>query len=672
MENKYVGKTCPFCKTVFKEDDAIVVCSVCDMPHHLACWQENNGCTTFGCTGVIKDFIGSPEKTPDIDPITRHSDTIQPNNDEEIKGLAPSVEPVKKQDRFETLFKSDKRSIQKDSPVIVENITLLIDHSTEKLMARCSFKCLTDKPVIAMMLDVLCTDIWGNVLKSVEGVQLLDLKTKKDASFGQNTPIEIPEKATRSIDVRIKKVLFDDRTSIECGDFICVLDEPQTLLDYFGNPNVAEQYSRETTKKAKYVVRDYSEYWQCTCGAINRQAESSCSACKSEKSKLISILSDPAIAERAATYTQLMQQKAEQEKKETEERIRLAEEQVKREQEAKEVEIKKAEKKAKNKKKRKKAFIVITIILIVLLGLGSVGYFYGIPLYKYNKALDMLDSGRYDAAYDEFKALRGFKDSNDMLNECQYQKGLKQLQNGNYKDAYSLLLELGSYKLSQNKLDSCILEWTDAILNANSESDSISFKNTVSLSSSQATAVYNKIISYIEDHNEFDFWDDYWHFTSNSARILNLLESIPSTYGDSNKLIKFFKDAKTGDIHPVQDWIISNKSLMESLWNYGFMKDFAQDDSMIAATLTGYWETLDGNYNISFTVKEDGVINCSYNLPRPTQPSNTAYYSIKSMIWVWTDKDDNVLTNVYRISFDSFNIIKVYCYSNSKTYTLYR
>ncbi len=52
--NNYVGKICPFCKTAFNEDDEIVVCSNCDMPHHKDCWIENQGCTTFGCMGTIK------------------------------------------------------------------------------------------------------------------------------------------------------------------------------------------------------------------------------------------------------------------------------------------------------------------------------------------------------------------------------------------------------------------------------------------------------------------------------------------------------------------------------------------------------------------------------------------------------------------------------------------
>lgn len=58
--NEYVGKICPFCKTPFTENDDIVVCSVCDMPHHKDCWIENQGCTTFGCMGTIKAVDGSP------------------------------------------------------------------------------------------------------------------------------------------------------------------------------------------------------------------------------------------------------------------------------------------------------------------------------------------------------------------------------------------------------------------------------------------------------------------------------------------------------------------------------------------------------------------------------------------------------------------------------------
>lgn len=44
------GKICPFCKTEIKEGDAVKMCPECGIPHHEACWEENKGCTTFGCS----------------------------------------------------------------------------------------------------------------------------------------------------------------------------------------------------------------------------------------------------------------------------------------------------------------------------------------------------------------------------------------------------------------------------------------------------------------------------------------------------------------------------------------------------------------------------------------------------------------------------------------------
>ena len=59
MSKEYIGKVCPYCKTPLVEGDAVVFCSVCDMPHHLSCWQDNQGCTTFGCTGSIQEIINA-------------------------------------------------------------------------------------------------------------------------------------------------------------------------------------------------------------------------------------------------------------------------------------------------------------------------------------------------------------------------------------------------------------------------------------------------------------------------------------------------------------------------------------------------------------------------------------------------------------------------------------
>ncbi len=44
------GASCPYCRTAFEADDAIVACSGCQTEHHADCLQENGGCTVFGCS----------------------------------------------------------------------------------------------------------------------------------------------------------------------------------------------------------------------------------------------------------------------------------------------------------------------------------------------------------------------------------------------------------------------------------------------------------------------------------------------------------------------------------------------------------------------------------------------------------------------------------------------
>lgn len=62
MDNSLIGKTCPYCQFPIKQDLDIVVCNKCQIPHHKECWQENGGCTTFGCeetssTATTQDIL---------------------------------------------------------------------------------------------------------------------------------------------------------------------------------------------------------------------------------------------------------------------------------------------------------------------------------------------------------------------------------------------------------------------------------------------------------------------------------------------------------------------------------------------------------------------------------------------------------------------------------------
>lgn len=74
----FIGKVCPYCKTEFKEGDDVVVCSICEMPHHKECWIENKACTTFGCTGTI---VGAEQYADDVTDSTFCSQCGKPIKD---------------------------------------------------------------------------------------------------------------------------------------------------------------------------------------------------------------------------------------------------------------------------------------------------------------------------------------------------------------------------------------------------------------------------------------------------------------------------------------------------------------------------------------------------------------------------------------------------------------
>src|ERR1051326_391586 len=47
---------CPYCRMPFDDTGpAKIFCTACGTPHHEDCYQENGGCTVFGCTRAPAD-----------------------------------------------------------------------------------------------------------------------------------------------------------------------------------------------------------------------------------------------------------------------------------------------------------------------------------------------------------------------------------------------------------------------------------------------------------------------------------------------------------------------------------------------------------------------------------------------------------------------------------------
>lgn len=449
MERIYIGKSCPYCKTPFQKEDVVVFCSVCEMPHHLSCWQANEGCTTFGCTGLIDTIINQDKgnNTPS-----------KQSNATANAGVSPqeSTKPKSDGPRFETLLESTEGKLQDDSEVLIEKVTLIKDHNDGSIFVRCSFRSLTNNPIKALLLDVNAIDVWGKPLQGVEGFQLLDLKTKKDAVFGQTTPIPLPDKNTRSVDVVIKKILFEDRRMVDCNESFTTISAQQLLSDFFGNNDMVAQYARDTSEHSKYVPCNAEKIWRCSCGAINEIASENCYKCNANKVNLLQMLDPEQIKIKSDAFIEEKRLKAEEEQREREERQREAEERLRKAQEEKERQDRKAAE-AKRAKRRKisKRIILSALAVIVLTAVVYGTGWHLIPLIRYNIAESNVQKCNFDAAYDTYISLGNYKDSSSKAIETIYAKGEYLIRQKQYTEAALAFERIPDYKDSKDQAIYC-------------------------------------------------------------------------------------------------------------------------------------------------------------------------------------------------------------------------
>jgi TM2 domain-containing membrane protein YozV len=57
---------CPYCRAEIAPEDAVAVCSGCGTKHHQDCYDENGGCTIFGCSCAPAEEPKLSVSAPDL------------------------------------------------------------------------------------------------------------------------------------------------------------------------------------------------------------------------------------------------------------------------------------------------------------------------------------------------------------------------------------------------------------------------------------------------------------------------------------------------------------------------------------------------------------------------------------------------------------------------------
>ena len=118
-------------------------------------------------------------------------------------------------------------------------------------------------------------------------------------------------------------------------------------------------------------------------------------------------------------------------------------------------------------KKTKKTLIIAAAVLALCMTAALVFTKVILPGKRYNEAVSLLEAGRYEEAIAAFRAMDGYKDSNNQLkialdgkaeqeNANNYQKGEELIAAGDYRMAITVFQNLGDYRDSRERAEEAI------------------------------------------------------------------------------------------------------------------------------------------------------------------------------------------------------------------------
>lgn len=357
-----------------------------------------------------------------------------------------------------------------DAPVEIEKGALLLASTSKTVLLQLRLNVLDNvNEISSTSLNIYGFTDSG---EPVEGfspfiTNFSDVYLQGKKTFGDRTPI-IVDPRIRKVKVEIDKVVFRSGNVWRHpeGYFTPPTQKPVSSI----KGELQPQFERETRRLSetekqnfKYIPQEFDVYWSCTCGRPNTNDSETCVRCGLSKSEVFN-LTEEALQQSLDVYDEQLRLKAENERKQEEEKARL-------------LEVKRA-------RMKKKLPYVLAAVLLVLLAvlfrtyampairysqaskhLTNKDYDYAIYIYdslgdyrdsktmvfesNYQKANDFLSEKKYDDAIKTFSYIREYRDSGTLMLEAKYQKALNFLENNEYGAAIVIISELGDYKTSQ-------------------------------------------------------------------------------------------------------------------------------------------------------------------------------------------------------------------------------
>lgn len=253
------------------------------------------------------------------------------------------------QSRYSRVFHRSELLHSDGFDFVIEAGAILIDSKTDSAVAQLKMQSLADAKVKAVTVTIQPEDTKGEPLGEVVTHQYLDLDVQRGSSFGQKTPIPLPDINTRSFSVVGVEVVYEGNSAASSTSAWTSFPNQKPLSEIFSDEETLKQYRIDFGESCSYELQELGELWRCSCGAINKESEDTCHHCGTAK-QVLKDIDRVALEERKNARLEV--EKAERE-------AQLAREQAEREE---------AEKIAAATKKRWKIFAGACAAALVVVG----------------------------------------------------------------------------------------------------------------------------------------------------------------------------------------------------------------------------------------------------------------------------------------------------------------
>ena len=330
--------------------------------------------------------------------------------------------------RYHRVFLLEGSTYTVGSPVVITAGALLLDTQKNTLLAQLKLMSIVGQTIKGVKVAVSPLDYVNRPLGPPVQHAYLDLSLKRDEFFGDQEAIFMLNPATRAFSAVVTEVAFaDNKVWTPAEDAVCcTLPKQQELLPTLGyDSELMKQYQLRYGGNAefRYYPDEVAGLRRCACGAINWYSAQNCYACYAPLQEMLTCDMTQLAGEKNA---RLAAEQAEREAKAAAEQA----ERAKREAAARErVEAVKA-KASETAKKIKKILMIAVPAALAIAAAVLIVTKVVIPNSSYNKAVALMNAGKYDEAITAFQAMDGFRDSKAKIVETEKLKAQATLEAG--------------------------------------------------------------------------------------------------------------------------------------------------------------------------------------------------------------------------------------------------